>query len=519
MKKDDKEHSIINAGLAGSQAETVQRYGSAVKEHIVAYTGEDHEAGKELAKGLKSISGSKINPNDTARNIKQQAGFSAEVKTEARENAEKIIHGDKVFRSSRTDDMVRQPDGKGRTIGGKNEQLYDIAEIDRNGIYIEGSGRQLKYVGGNAEECYRKLLGGKYDKYRDADVPIEIPSDFYEEVREKLNDRINSLEHQINNAEAKGNYDLAERHRTQLEKARKTRDTLRKGQLTNDEAIEARLHPVLSTAKDVTKVSHQAGMESAKYGVVIGGGISIVQNLVAVVKNEKGVKEAVLDVAKDTVSTAAISYGTGFTGSAIKGVMQSAKSQSAQVLAKTNLPGIVVTVAMGAAKTMKRYYNGEINGVECFEELGEQGTGMLSSALFSAIGQIAIPIPIIGGLIGGMLGYAVSSASYSTLLNALKEADCAHEERVRIEQECEQQIQLIKEYRKEIESLIGEYLSRNMTIFQESFDGIKNTLSIGDVDGFILSANAITQSLGKEVLLHSICGLDDLMENENTIKF
>ena len=41
MKKGEKERSIINAGLAGAQTETVQRYGAAVKEHIVAYTGED----------------------------------------------------------------------------------------------------------------------------------------------------------------------------------------------------------------------------------------------------------------------------------------------------------------------------------------------------------------------------------------------------------------------------------------------------------------------------------------------
>lgn len=519
MKKDEKERSIINAGLAGAQAETVQRYGAAVKEHIVAYTGEDHEAGKELAKGLKSISESKLNPNDKARNIKQQAGFSAEVKTEARENAEKIIHGNKASRSTRTDDMLKQPDGKGRTVGGKNEQLYDIAEINRDGVYIEGSGRQLKYVGGNADGCYQKLLGKKFDKYREADVPIEIPSDFYDDVKSKLNNRIDSLERQIHKAEEKGNSELAEKHRSQLAKVEKTRNSLKKGKLTNNEAIEARLHPMVSTAKDIAKISHRAGMEAAKYGAAFGGGISIVQNLVAVVRGEKEPGEAVSDVAKDTVSFAAINYGTVFTGSTIKGIMQNAKSQSVQVLSKTNLPGIVVTVTLSAAKTMKRYYTGEIDGVECFEELGEQGTGMISSALFATIGQIAIPIPVIGGLIGGMLGYAIASASYGTLLGALKEADLAHKERVRIEQECEQQIQLIKEYRKEIESLIEECLSSNMTVFQESFAGIKNALNIGDVDGFIMSANTITQSLGKETLFRSISELDDLMADDKLIKF
>ena len=50
------EQTIYHAGLSGAQAETIQRYGSAVKEHAVAYTGVDREFGKELAKGLKDIS-------------------------------------------------------------------------------------------------------------------------------------------------------------------------------------------------------------------------------------------------------------------------------------------------------------------------------------------------------------------------------------------------------------------------------------------------------------------------------
>lgn len=211
-KKREKEKSLENAGLAGAQAETVQRYGSAVKEHFVSYSGMDNEAQAKLTKGLKQISESKVDPNNPEISIKQQAGFSAEVKTQARESAEKIIAGEKK-RVTRTDDMTKQSDGRGHTIGGKNEQLYDIAEVDANGIYVEGTGRQLKFVGGNAKECCQKLLDKKFDKYRDAGVPIEIPSDFYDEVSADLSQRIDQLNKQIQNAEAKGNLALAEKHK------------------------------------------------------------------------------------------------------------------------------------------------------------------------------------------------------------------------------------------------------------------------------------------------------------------
>ena len=510
-QKKANESQFFRAGLAGAQTEGVQRYGAAVKEHIVAYTGMDEERGVELAKGLKDIAQSKVNPADRARNIKQQAGFSAEVKTTARENAEKIISGNRSSKVTRTDDMTKQPDGKGHTVGGKNEQLYDIAAVDKNGIYIESSGRQLKYVGGDAKSCCQKLLSRKFDKYRDADVPVEIPSDFYDTVKTMLENKQQELQQQIERAEQNGNLSLARKKSEQLKRVKKTSQNLRKGKLSNAEAIEARLHPVLSTAKDVANISHQAGKEAAQYGALIGGSVSIIQNLVAVVREEKEPEDALVSVAVDTVSSAAIGYGTGFTGAAIKGIMQNASSQTVRTLSYTNLPGTLVSLSVGAAGTLKRYYCGEITGTECFEELGEQGVGMLSSALFATIGQVAIPIPVVGAMIGGMLGYALASASYSTLLDSLKNAELAKQERERIEAACNEHIAIIRQYRQEVDLLIKEYFSVHMEIFQTSFSGIKEALLIGDVDGVISCANQIVETLGKKPLFDNQAELEKLM--------
>lgn len=517
-KKEEYEDQLLKAGLAGAQAETIQKYGSAVKEHVVAYAGKDNEIGQKLAKGLKDIAKSKLNPNDRERNIKQQAGFAAEVKTTARENAEKIIRGDRTSKVIRTDDMAKQPDGRGHVIGGKNEQLYDVAEVWTDGSYITETGRQLKYVGGDPESCYNKLIGKKFNKYRDADIQIEIPSDFYDDVQQKLKARKKDLEKQIDDARRKGDSLRIQNHQEQLERVEKTEKLLRKGKLTNAEAIEARVHPLGSTAKDIVNVSHRAGMESAKYGVFIGGSVSIVRNVVAVASGDKKFEDAVLDVAKDTATSGVISYGTSFVGATLKGTMKNAPSSTIQTLANTNLPSVVVTVAMSAATTLKRYYDGEIDGVQCFVALGEQGSGMISSAFFAAVGQVAIPIPVIGGMIGGMFGYAIASASYGTLLSALKEADLAAQKREYIEKVCEEQIQLIREYRCEVEELITKYLTTNMDIFYDAFSGIKSALEIGDVDGVITSSNQITEALGKKSLFNNMDELEFLMASNATIK-
>ncbi len=167
-QKDEQRKTIESVGAAGANADTVNRFGAGVKEHLVGYSGVDNETGQTLKRSLKGIAGSKVtNPQS---DIKAQAGFSAEVKTAARENAEKAITRDKT-RSIRTDDMQTQLTGSGNSVGGTNDQLYDLAEVGPDGSYIEGSGRQLKYVGENGEDCCQKLLSKKFDKYRDADVP------------------------------------------------------------------------------------------------------------------------------------------------------------------------------------------------------------------------------------------------------------------------------------------------------------------------------------------------------------
>ena len=506
---------LRNAGIAGGAYETVQRYGAAAKEHYVAYSGQDNEAGKTLSKSLKSISKEKVNSDYKFQNEHQQAGFSAEVKDTARDNAERIIHGDSN-RTVRTDD-----------IGRVNDPLYDTVEIDANGNVIDGSGTQMKFVGasqsdptgeGDAARALSKLQSKKFEKYLDADAKIKVPSDQYDKMIKEADNRIEKLSKQLEKQKASGNTEAAQKTQKQIENLQKIKKNLRKSYVSTAEAQFARNHPELSTAIDVAKVDKRAGVEAAKSGAVIGGSISIVRNAVALCKGDIDPEDAVINVAKDTASSAGMAYATGATGAALKGAMQNAKSETLRTLSKTNVPAIIVSVSVQTAKAMKRYFEGEIDGVECLEELGQEGVGMISSSMFAVVGQALIPVPILGGLIGGMVGYAFASANYGVLMDALKDEKLAHEQRIQIEQACEEHIKMIREYRAEMEKLISEYLSESMDVFRESFSGIKNALAIGDVDWFIDSANSITEQFGGRTSFSNMDEFDSMMLSGSTFK-
>ena len=97
---------IERVGVAMANSETVSRYGSANAEFIKGYRGIDNETGQKMAKGLAEISKHKVHsdPLEAAKNIKQQAGYSAEVAATSRDNARAIIDGSPI-RMSRSDDL------------------------------------------------------------------------------------------------------------------------------------------------------------------------------------------------------------------------------------------------------------------------------------------------------------------------------------------------------------------------------------------------------------------------------
>ena len=482
-KQPDADPIIVSHNIEGAQ-----HYGSATQVHYDAYPE------------LKAFANRKVHPDYVETNIKQQAGFSAEVKSAARQDAERIIHGEDGIKTIRTDNMRPQSDGKGNNIGGKNEQLYDLAEIDEYGNYIRGTGRQLKYVGGNPKECTNKLLSKGYDKYRNADVEIEVPSDFFDGVQSDLQNRAAKCRESIARAEANGNTELAAKQRAQLERIEKTSSKVKRGKLTNDEALEARKHSVISTAKDAGKIAHQAGVEGAKFGGAFAGAMSGVYNIKALIDGEKSLDETLIDTALDTGKGALTGYvvsgGTALAGKTIQNVLG---KFSTQLVADASLPGKIITAVMITGKSLGKYLNGEISTSECLLEIGENGLNVATAGYGAMVGQAVIPIPVVGAAVGAAVATILTSSLYQNLINSLNNDLLEHEERVRIQAECKVAAEEARKFRGELEKYLADYFQGFKDCFDEAFAILDNAFIAGDADGMIAGANMITGKLGSNV--------------------
>lgn len=118
----DKGHSgFIDATIGAATTENIERYGQAASEFIKGYKGSVDANGDIVRKGLKQVAESKVNPDFEYQNIKQQAGFSAEIHYVDKTNAENIINKSNT-RVHRSND-----------IGRGNDPQFDILSVDDSG--------------------------------------------------------------------------------------------------------------------------------------------------------------------------------------------------------------------------------------------------------------------------------------------------------------------------------------------------------------------------------------------------
>ena len=118
-----------------------------------------------------------------------------------------------------------------------------------------------------------------------------------------------------------------------------------------------------------------------------------------------------------------------------------------------------------------------------------------------------------------MIGYSLSTAAYKELSSALRDARLAREERIRVERECAESIRMIRQYRREMEENVSQYLSRYRTAFESGFRALDEAIIRNDADGFISGNAELQRILGRKPQISSFDEFDAMMRSRKPIEF
>ncbi len=547
-KANETERTLANVATSLGISETVQRYGSAIAEDLVGYSGQRLNSDGSVTSYQKShskIYTHKINPEYEQSNIAQQAGYNAEVNHVTQENKKAIIEG-KPTRVTRSDDLGRV-----------NDTVADIIILDASGNPIMGSEGQMKFVNDPKKVCDGiaglKTEGSKNDLTRYRNNKLLLPTEDVELTKEYCRKQAKELKE---NAARQNNAERADQMLEQAQEFKKLEKNIVDAGFSREQAKAYRLNPIKETVKSIGRTAHDAGIQGATFGASIGGSISLVSNVYALYQGDKKLGEAVCDCAVDTAKSVAMGYTTGFAGAAIKGAMEQShgvllqrtinnvvgsatgkkavekltkqateefqKSTTGQIskrlnsLSKTNLPALAVTVCLEFGGLIRQYAKREIDGVEFMERMGEKGIGMISSSAMAAVGQIAIPIPVVGAVIGGMIGYTLSSLFYNEALNAFKGAKQAHEEYLFYKAKFEEAKRQRDIYQTELQKQFNLHMSEKRHEFSLAFQQIDVAVETGDMVLFSQNINQIGDLFNKKLQFSNRDEFDDFMNTSET---
>jgi len=479
--KNRKNRKNFNTEIHLSVSAELDRFRSANAEHFKTHLD------------LSKIANSKINPEFADNNHYQQAGFSAEVKTTARVNSENIINGNDT-RISRTDD-----------VGSVNHPQFDHVEIDKTGNPILD--KNGAYVGGSQQkvfrkiDSYRKLHGKEYNHYKDA--VLHVPSDQINDIRADWDNQIEKLENQKLNRAESGDIDTVNKVQKKIDNIKNARSRLRDSKVSTKEAMEARKNHNLSIAKDIGKISHKAGMESAKFGGAIAGGINSAKNLYAYSQGNKTGDEALKSVVVDTSKATAIAYANGATSAVIGGALRSSSNQITRNLAKGNTPTVILQTGIILAIQTKDLISGKIDFNEFSKNIGKEGTALATSLTGSNMGAVlgTMILPgigtIVGGVVGGMTASILSSAVYSELQKSINDTEISNQQREEIKKYCECLIAQERESREYAMSIYDEYFDSKELEIKDGFKAVSQAIKNGQSISFglVMIGNAFDVEL------------------------
>ena len=237
--------------------------------------------------GIKDISQWNIHPDYKYQNLKQHAGYAAEVISTTKENMIAKLNGSdlKTYRADDRPDLFK-----------RNDQYVDKIRVDASGNIVDRI--QVKFVGDSAESCLQKMTSRKYDKYfNDGQInKMEVPKDFYDGMKKLIPEKLEGLEKQLAKVKEKGEVEAIKSKEAQIERYKKIDQMLEKSTVTSTEAKEAVLHPKRYAAKLFLKDNfaecNKAGLEQAAIAASITAAVSTVDNISKVMDGEITVQEA-----------------------------------------------------------------------------------------------------------------------------------------------------------------------------------------------------------------------------------
>ena len=302
-------------------------------------------------------------------------------------------------------------------------------------------------------------------------------------------------------------------------------DNVKSGGTTRREALDATDIKKASTRvhqekiKDLSFDLHNTGLKAAKTGAIIGGSLSIFTSVSKYASGHEIDKvDVVMNIAADTTTAALASYASAAGTRLIEhGLKKAFVESTAKSIIKSSAPAAMASATLCASKSFYRYLNNDIDSEQFLTEVSNVAIVGASSFYYAAFGQMVIPIPVVGALVGSTVGYFLGNMLHQTGLISLGEAPnvkAARQRRQQIENICLDAIPLMQANRLRMEELVEQHFQRRASDLNLAFDRLESSL-FDTSDNYYSALNDLNKMYGQSLSFTNQKEFNDFMLDES----
>lgn len=298
-------------------------------------------------------------------------------------------------------------------------------------------------------------------------------------------------------------------------------DGVTSGGTTRAEAEFAVNHPRLSQIQLCGSAALEevgtAGLKGAMAGGAVAGGFRLLSNAYALHTGKRSPNEAVIDVITGTAG-AAVRGGVVSLGS--KAIVIAARENGLRSFTQSAAPVAIANTVFEVAQATTRYLRGEINDEEYRDEAG--GVLVRASATFycGLAGQMLIPIPVVGGVVGSLAGYAAAAILVQSGvlgIGANNIVKIAEDRRRTVEAETYRAIVRMDALRREIQDLSAAYNIQFTETILPCLDRLDQQLARWEPEAIVGSLGALNTAIGTALPWRSFAEFEDFMLDDNAV--
>lgn len=268
---------------------------------------------------------------------------------------------------------------------------------------------------------------------------------------------------------------------------------------------------------------HESGKIAGNIGATLSGATSSVTELYQVYNGERELGEATVNIA---ISTAK-GYATGYTVTALsKGITHSAThflgGEVSKALARSNAPVAIASGIISSSKSMISYLKGDIELEQLSDEITHTAITSSASFYYGALGQVMIPIPVVGSIVGAAVGYMIGNLIHQSGLVALGDSQLvkiAKERRRQIQALCLAAIPQIRQNRMALQQQLDQHFELRKQLFMSAFDSFDFAMNDWESNQCIEALNTISEQFGSVLPYKSFEEFDQMMCSEEPFKF